>query len=102
MDTLKNSLVSAAMASIPPVTYAKPNYTRTNRNIKRLVLDKRRLQKEWQSNRSTTTRHMVRIATRRLANALKQEQELFSTSTKLCGRANRNLKTPIASIMRLW
>lgn len=110
-ETLENILVSAAKASTPPVTYAKPNYIKTNREIERLVLDKRRLRRDWQSNRSPITKHMLKIATRRLTNALKQEEknsqrsyieQLSPTSTKYpLWRAHRNLKTPIAPIMPL-
>jgi len=84
------------------------NHLKTNLRIERLDLEKRRLRRAWQTNRSPPSKQRLKEATRSLNQALKQETEnaqlryikKFSpTGTKHpLWRANPNLSSPIETV----
>jgi len=84
------------------------NPFKTNLQIERLVLEKRRLRRAWQTNRSPSSKQRLKEATRSLNRALKQEtkkaqlqyiKKLSPTSTKHpLWRAHPNLSSPIETV----
>ena len=108
-DLLKNILVSAAKISTPQSVTTQHNQQKTNLQIEQLVLEKRRLRRDWQSHRSPSTKRRLKDASRRLSKALKREeadaqrryiQKLSPTSTKHpLWRAHPNLSAPIETVI---
>lgn len=74
VKSIEETLVAAAKASTPPDTHKMTNHSKTNREIEQLVLEKRRLRREWQNHRSPTAKEHLKIATRKLTRALKLEE----------------------------
>jgi len=65
-------LVSAARLSAPQSTNAQKK--KTSLQIEQLVLENRRLRREWQFHRSSSARQSLRHASRQLTKALQQKE----------------------------
>jgi len=74
-DALQEVFVEAATISTPQGRDVQTNHFKTNMQIERLVLEKRRLRRAWQTNRSPSSKQRLKEATRTLNRALKQETE---------------------------
>lgn len=79
IDSIANKLesvfVEAARMSTPKAKTAAPTQKKTNHQIEQLVLDKRRLRREWQCLRSPSAKQKLKNATRKLTKALALEEE---------------------------
>ena len=107
---LQSILTAAALTATPKITNNTINSKKTNVQIEQLVHVKRRLRREWQSSRSPTAKQKLKVATRKLANALKQEEDddqrryieqLTPTGTKQKSlwRAHSTLRPPTETVL---
>jgi len=85
--------VEAATISTPQGRDVQTNHFKTNLQIERLVLEKRRLRRAWQTNRSPLSKQRLKEATRTLNRALKQETE----NAQL--RYIKNFRQPVQNIL---
>ncbi|KAH8391460.1 hypothetical protein KR215_010210, partial [Drosophila sulfurigaster] len=109
VNSLESVLVSAAQASTPQTINAQSNQKKTNLQIEQLVLEKRRLRREWQFHRSPSAKQSLRLASRELTKALQQEEayvqshyieQLCTSSTKnSLWRAHPTLSSPKETVM---
>lgn len=76
VNSLESIIVAAARCSTPQTVSKITNHKKTNLQIEQLVLEKRRLRREWQSSRSPSAKQKLKDATLKLTKALKQEEEL--------------------------
>lgn len=103
-SVLVSTLVAAAKVSTPPDLLASTKPNKTHRDIENLVLDKRRLRREWQKHRSLSSKQKLKAATRLLTRALKLKEaeaqhsyieQLSPSSTKhSLWKAHRHLQAP--------
>uniref|UniRef100_A0A034VFD2 Putative RNA-directed DNA polymerase from transposon X-element n=1 Tax=Bactrocera dorsalis TaxID=27457 RepID=A0A034VFD2_BACDO len=102
----ESTIITAAKISTPQKGYLEnKKHSSTNREIEILVLQKRRLRREWQVHRSPASKQLLKAATHALTRALRSEeqraqyqyiQKLSPTSTKHpLWKAHQTLSAPI-------
>lgn len=100
------SLISSAAEHAKKKVHMKRMSYITNTEIERLLLDKRKLRREWQTSRSPAAKQRLSIACRKLRNALHLEEDRRNTSyierltnTKHTNfslwKATKNIKPPV-------
>jgi len=88
-DTLEEVFVKAATISTQQGRDVQSNHFKANLQIERLDLEKRRLRRAWQTNRSPSTKQRLKEAIRTLNRALKQETESKKQKMHNCTFANQ-------------
>lgn len=106
---LESVLVEAAHIATPKSSNLHYKRNKTNVQIEQLILEKRRLRREWQTYRSPHAKQRLKDATRKLSKELNNEkdrcqfryiEQLSPLSTKYpLWRAHPSLRPPIETIM---